>query len=113
MPYIDLKTTVKLTDSQKETIKSELGKALSAINKPEAFLMVGINDGYELWMAGEKLEKGVYTEVSLLGDAGSEKYNKLTGLICELLQKELDVPGENIYVTYHPLSDWGWNGKNF
>ena len=19
----------------------------------------------------------------------------------------------NVYVTYHPVNDWGWNGKNF
>jgi hypothetical protein len=49
--------------------------------------MVGMEDNYDLRMAGKKLEKGAYVAVSLLGNA--------------------------VYVTYHPVNDWGWNGSNF
>lgn len=113
MPYIDSKITLKISDEKKESIKSALGKAISALNKSETYLMVGICDGYDLWMAGNKLDKGVYVEVSLLGNATSEQYNTLTGIICDIFEKELDIPGNAVYVTYHPISDWGWNGSNF
>ena len=113
MPYIDSKITKKLTDEKKETIKAELGKAITALNKPESFLMVGIADGYDLWFAGNKLESGAYIEVSLLGDAASDLYDKMTGIICDIMEKELDIPKNNVYVTYHPISNGGWNGRNF
>lgn len=113
MPFIDSKITMPLTGEQKEKIKSELGKAISAINKTETYLMVGIADSYDLWMGGKKLDKGVYTEVSLFGNASKEAYDKMTGIICEIFQKELGIPGNSVYVTYHPVSDWGWNGSNF
>lgn len=37
----------------------------------------------------------------------------MTGAICGILQEELDMPGDKVYVTYHGVSDWGWNGSNF
>lgn len=113
MPFIDSKITLPLTAEQKERIKTELGKAVSALNKSETYLMVGISDNYDLWMGGKKLEKGVYTEVSLFGNAPSEAYDRMTGIICDIFKKELDIPGNSVYVTYHPVSDWGWNGSNF
>ncbi len=113
MPFIDSKITQKLTSDQKEIIKSRLGKALSILNKSENYLMVGIIDGYDLYFAGEKLDKGAYVEVSLLGNAPSEKYSQMTGEICKIFSEELGIPGKAVYVTYHGLSDWGWNGANF
>ncbi len=113
MPMIDAKFTVKVDGNKKETIKSEFGKLIATLHKGEAYLMVGIQDGYDLWFGGKKLEKGAYVEVSLLGNAPSQDYSTLTGQICDMLAKELGIPGEAVYVTYHPLSDWGWNGGNF
>lgn len=113
MPFIDCKLTKKLTDSQKESIKSELGKAVSLLRKPESYLMVGIADGYDLYFAGKKLENGAYVSVSLFGSAPSSAYEKMTGAICEILNNELGTDGASVYVTYHPVDDWGWDGGNF
>ena len=35
MPFIDSKVTVKLTDQQKEELKTELGKLITTLNKSE------------------------------------------------------------------------------
>ena len=113
MPMIDSKLTVKITEQQKEELKTEFGKLITTLNKPETYLMVGIEDGYDLWFGGKKLDKGAYVAVSLLGNAPQELYEKLTGQICDLLSRKFDIPGNAVYVTYHPVSDWGWNGKNF
>ena len=113
MPFIDSKVTVKVSDEKKEEIKTELGKLITTLNKSESYLMVGIEDSYDLWFGGKKLEKGAYVSVSLFGEAPKESYDKLTGQICDLLSEKLDIPGDAVYVTYHPIYDWGWNGKNF
>ena len=44
MPFIDSKVTVKMSDDQKETLKSSLGQAITTMNKTESYLMVGINE---------------------------------------------------------------------
>lgn len=113
MPFIDSKISVKVTEEKKEIIKAEFGKLMSVLGKSETYLMVGIEDGYSLWMGGKKLEKGAYVSVSLLGNAPSASYEKLTEAICSLFEKELEINGSSVYVTYHPVADWGWNGANF
>ncbi len=113
MPFIDSKISVKVTEEKKEIIKAEFGKLMSVLGKSETYLMVGIEDGYSLWMGGKKLEKGAYVSVSLLGNAPSASYEKLTEAICSLFEKELGINGSSVYVTYHPVADWGWNGANF
>ena len=57
MPFIDSKVTGKLTNEQKEEIKAELGQLITTLGKSENYLMVGIEDAYDLWLAGKKLEK--------------------------------------------------------
>lgn len=112
MPFIDSKITLPVSEAQKEIIKSRIGKAVSIINKPESFLMVGIEDNYDLYMGGNKLEKGVYVSVSLFGKASSDAYEKMTGEICKIYEEELGIPGSTVYVAYHEVKDWGWNGRN-
>lgn len=113
MPFINSKITVPVTPEKKEKIKSELGKAITTLHKSETYLMVGIEDNYDLWMAGSKLDKGAYVSVSLFGNASGTDYEKMTEQICGLYERELGIPGNAVYVTYHPISDWGWNGRNF
>jgi hypothetical protein len=113
MPFIDSKVTVSLTDDKKEQIKSRFGQAVSLLNKTETYLMVGFDDNYSLYMGGKKLDKGAYVSVSLFGSASSDAYEKMTGEICKILSEELDIPGNAVYVTYHGIKDWGWNGSNF
>ncbi len=113
MPFIDSKITMSVSKEKRDVIKAELGKAVSILGKPESFLMVGFEDNYNLYMGGEELEKGAYVEVSLFGNASSEAYNKMTAEICRIYEKELSIPGRAIYVTYHGVKDWGWDGRNF
>lgn len=113
MPFIDSKVTVKLSEEKKEAIKAKLGKAVSVLHKGEGYLMVGFQDEYSLYFGGKKLEKGAYVEVSLFGAASSSDYDRMTGEICSILSDELQIPANAVYVTYHGLKDWGWNGGNF
>ena len=113
MPFIDVRVTVPVDDGTKESIKSDLGLAVGAIHKSETYLMVGISDSQVLWLGGRKLDRGAYVAVSLYGNAASSDYDKLTGQICGILNSRLDIPGSSVYVSYHPVNDWGWNGRNF
>ena len=113
MPFIDSKISVKITPERKEALKAAFGALMPVLGKSEAYLMVSIEDGCDLWMGGEKKEKAAYVSVSLLGNAPSAKYEEMTKEICTLLENELGIDGSCVYVTYHPVSDWGWNGSNF
>ena len=113
MPFIDSKITLPLVPEKKEALKTELGRAITLLNKTENYLMVGIEDNYDLYMGGKKLDKGAYVSVSLLGAANPDLCNKMTERICEIFDELLGIPGNSIYVTYHGVKDWGYNGSNF
>ena len=108
-----LKLGTARAEVEKEKLKAEFGKTMSLLGKSETYLMVGIEDNYDLWMGGKKLDKGAYVALSLLGNASSEDYAKVTAKICNILSSELSIPSDGVYVTYHPIKDWGWNGVNF
>ena len=113
MPFIDSKLTVKLSEEKKEALKTKLGKAISLMHKGESYLMVGIQDGYDLWFGGKRLQKGAFVSVSVLGAVAADDSQKMTAEICRILKDELDIPGDAVYVKYAGYKDWGWNGGNF
>ena len=92
----------------------KLGQAISLIpGKSENWLMVGFDDGYDLYFQGNKDEESAIVEVSVYGNAAPDVFEALTGTICEIFESELSIPQNRIYVKYQEVSNWGWNGKNF
>ncbi len=113
MPYIEAKVTVPVGPEKKEILKSKFGKAVSLIRKPESYLMVGIEDSRDLWFAGKKLEKGAYVSVSAFGDPSRPDCAKMAAELTKILGDELQIPGEHIYITFHPVQTWAWQGGLF
>ncbi len=113
MPFIDSKITLKVSDEKKDIIKARLGEAASIIGKSERFVMIGFDDDYTLYFAGNKMEKAAYVSVDIFGGSNSPASDKMTAEICRIYEEELGIPAGNIYVEYRSTTDWGWNGGNF
>ncbi len=114
MPYIEAKLTVTMDLGKREVLQKKLTDAAAeALGKPKKFIMVGIEEHYPLWMAGEKLTKGACVAVRLVGDAPREAYANLTKRICDILAQEFGIAGTAVYVTYHPVESWGCDGHLF
>lgn len=114
MPFIETKLSVKLDENKKEILQNALTDAVAlAFGKPKGFVMTGIEDGQNLYMGGKKLENGAYLSIKLLGNTSKPVCNQLTLNICQILEKELGISGQNVYVSYHPVELWGWNGQMF
>lgn len=113
MPFIDARLTVPATEKQKEALKTAFGKAIPTLHKTETYLMVSVADSCPLWLGGRKLDKGAYVAVSLFGSAPADAYDKMTGQLCQILQDQMGIPADAVYVTYHPVENWGWDGSNF
>lgn len=114
MPFINSKVSVKLTEDKKENIKRQLGDAITIIpGKSERWLMVGFEDCCELYFQGNNDAPSAFVEVKIFGKASHDCYNRLTGKICSILQSELGIQPDRIYVKYEEVSEWGWNGSNF
>lgn len=114
MPYIEAKLSIELNDSQKDELQTKLTNAVSlAFSKPKAYIMTNIEDSKSLYMGNEKVEKGAYIVVRSLGSISKSACQNSTKEICEILTTNYGLNGSNIYVTYHPVDLWGWNGSMF
>jgi phenylpyruvate tautomerase PptA (4-oxalocrotonate tautomerase family) len=114
MPYIEVKSSLKIDENKKNILQNRLTNAVATtFSKPEKYIMANIEEEASLFMGGKKIEKGAYVSVSLLGTTSKPVCQNLTKNICDILNTELGLVGENIYVTYHSVELWGWNGSMF
>lgn len=114
MPYIEAKLSIKLDETQKNDLQMKLTDAVSlAFSKPKAYIMAEIDDEKALYMAEKKLDKGAYISISLLGSAAKSSCQTLSNNICTILSNDFGINGSNVYITFHPVDLWGWNGSMF
>lgn len=114
MPYINVKTTKTVTAAQCENVKASLGKAIECFpGKSEAYLMVSIDDGAKLWFRGDATQDTAVVDVELLGSVDSSGSERMTAEICRILENELGISPERVYVKYTGYANWGWNNRNF
>ena len=114
MPFIDTKTSVKVTDEKRELLKSKLGKAIELIpGKTEKWLMLSFEDEVKMYFAGDASSDMAYIEVSIFGSAEEKYYESLTKEITNIFGEVLSISPDKIYVKYETTTNWGWNGRNF
>ncbi len=113
MPCIQIHTNVAVAQDHEVSIKSRLGKAIEVVpGKSESWLMVSISDNEHLYFKGNN-KPAAFVEVSVYGREDARAFNALTAEICDILNDELNIPADRIYVKYAATAQWGWNGGNF
>ena len=114
MPYIEAKLSIKLNDNQMDELQKQLTEAVSsAFSKPKSYIMTNIEVGTNMFMGGSRVEKGAYIVVRSLGSVSKPVCQIATKGICDILTTEYGLSGTNVYITYHPVDFWGWNGSMF
>ena len=114
MPYIEAKLSIVLDDNQKNDLQNKLADAVSsAFSKPKSYIMTNIEEGKSLYMGGNRIEKGAYIVIRSLGSVSKPPCQTATKEICDILTSKYGLNGSNIYITYHPVDFWGWNGSMF
>lgn len=110
MPYINIKVNKELTKEKELKIKEKLGEAITIIGKNESWLMIEFTDNSKLYFKGTDAPCA-YIEVKLFGSSNS--YNEFTKVITNYISNELNIPLDNIYISYFETTNWGYNGNNF
>lgn len=109
MPYIDINTNATLNEEQLDNIKHLCGRAIALIpGKSEQYLMVRISDKANLWFQGDE-STAAMVEISLFGKASRENCEALTKEICNILEREANIPPQRTYVKYQFVDTWGYN----
>ena len=111
MPYIAINTAQSLSDSQKEKIKSELGRLMSIIpTKNEAGLLIDFSGGHTVFKAGAKVD-GAFIDIRLFHKSEMEPKKQYVAEVFGLLSRELGLKKEHIYLNILELESWGSNGE--
>ncbi|MFO1424350.1 MAG: phenylpyruvate tautomerase MIF-related protein [Candidatus Competibacteraceae bacterium] len=114
MPLLALQTSARLSNQQRHDLLAPLSKIVAeCIGKPERYVMVTISEAAMLMGGAEG--SAAYADVRSIGGLNREVNRKLSERICALLQEQLDIPPDRVYLGFTSVSaeNWGWNGGTF
>jgi len=110
MPYIAVNTSQKLSDAQKEKIKTELGRLITIIpTKAEANLLIDFSDSRTMYKGGENIS-GAFIEMRLFKKTDFEPKKKFTEETFEMLSQELGLKKEHMFLNILEFDNWGSAG---
>ncbi len=116
MPLIQLDTSCDLaTQERREALAGEMsGLAASVIGKSEQYVMAVVHDNVAMTMAGEAGDCALVT-VKSIGGLNGKVNQALASEVCKLLDRELSIDPERVYLTFTELAatHWGWKGGTF
>lgn len=111
MPYICVNLTKKLSDEQKDAIKSGLGEKISLIpGKSERALMVDFSENHTMYFAGEKRDLA-FVDVRCYKSAPFADKQRFTEAVFELLAQETGLTADDIYLSWGEYDTWGTKGS--
>lgn len=114
MPYFEVNTSVTLDAECREALYHELGRIIELVpGKSESWVMVHVMDQSPMCFAGESGQPTAAVVLKTFGQLEDKYYDLLTREICTRIGSMLGVDPKRLYVTYEPITHWGWDGANF
>ena len=116
MPLIELDTSCDLlTQEKREGLARQLSRlAAQGIGKPEQYVMACVRDNVAMSMSGTS-EAAALVLVKSIGGLSRDVNQGLAAEISSVLQAELGIAAERIYLTFTelPPTHWGWKAGTF
>ncbi len=114
MPLLALQTSVRLSNQQRYNLLAPLSTIVAeCIGKPERYVMVTVSEAAMLMGGAEG--PAAYADIRSIGGLNGAVNRKLSERICALLQDQLGIPPDRVYLGFTSASaeNWGWNGGTF
>jgi len=114
MPLVKLEVSVPVSEAKKNRVLAEVSRiVIKATGKPQAYMMVTLEEG-KISMGG-KNEPAAFADVRGIGGFTATVNKQISKEVCELLNQELAIRPENVYLTFIDVAaaNWGWNGGTF
>ena len=112
MPFINTKTTATLSSSKKDALTAEISSiTCECLGKGENWIMIGYEDNASLSFQNSTADIA-YIEVKTFGTPSPAGAGQMTAKLSALLERELSISPDRIYIAYFPTDKWGWNGNN-
>jgi len=114
MPYLKIQASKKVDDKASEAFLKKASKLVAQqLSKPEDYVMVSLEPASAMLFAGGT-EPTAFLELRAIG-LPAKKTGELSRLLCQLVQTELGIPKNRVFITLtdFPPNMWGWNGETF
>ncbi len=113
MPFINVKTSAKLSEKIKLEIENNLTKSITLLpGKSSNYFMCAVEDNISMMFHGDK-NPTAFVEVKIFGKSTREAYTDLTAAICEILEEKAGVSPDFCYVKFEEIENWGFNKRLF
>jgi hypothetical protein len=110
MPYINITTTKKLDTTAMETIKADLGKAITLIpGKNEGGLMIAFNES-ETYHGGTKVDCA-FISLKIFGTTTKEAFAAFGTEATKSISANAGVAPNHIYINFEEHKIWMSNGN--
>ncbi|XP_032561863.1 macrophage migration inhibitory factor-like [Chiroxiphia lanceolata] len=112
MPKFIVNTNIS-KDKIPESFTGELTQQLSkALDKPAQYLAIQISPD-QMMSFGGSADPCAMCFLHSIGKIGEQENKVYSKLLCDLLNKELKIPSERIYVSFFNISpgNTGWNNN--
>ncbi|MDR1351912.1 MAG: hypothetical protein LBK05_01415 [Treponema sp.] len=110
MPYVSLNTSEKLSETQKERVKSEIGRLIAVIpGKTEEVTIVDISGGHSMYKGGQAVPCA-YVDIRVYTKADPEGKKQFVDGLFVVLDRELGIPKDNVYMSVLEFEQWGDHG---
>ena len=74
--------------------------------------MLSFCDGADMYFKGDD-SPAAFVDVSVFGKSTDAQCENMTKEICKIMQEELSLPSDRVYIKYSGTNQWGWNNMNF
>ena len=114
MPYFSIETNQPIDQaSNQQLLKKTSAFIADLLGKPEAYVMISIQPETPLIFGGSDAP-AAFVRLKSIG-LPQERCPELSEKICRLIEQELAVPRDRIFIDFKDLAGnmFGWNGKTF
>ena len=111
MPYVEMKLSIPLSAQQTVALKTTLGQLIPLIpTKTEKSLMVCLEGGHRMFLAGDDAAPTAYCVVKLFRPTTVEAKDAFVRALAEVLAKDYGVEATRLYVNFEEHPVWGSGG---
>jgi phenylpyruvate tautomerase PptA (4-oxalocrotonate tautomerase family) len=114
MPLLKIETNQPVdTEATRNLVNKASQQVAALLGKPERYVMVSLQENPAMRFGGSDSPLA-YLELKSIG-LPEARTAELSQALAELMQSELGLPPERIYIEFAdaPRNMWGWNGGTF
>ena len=107
MPYVQVRTSVSLTEKQITAMKDELSPAIALIpGKVEEGLMIEFVPDCQLYFAGSNAQPAAYVTVLTNNEIEEPLLRPYSEKLFTVISQVTEIPKQRIYIVHQDLPKW-------